>query len=82
MKTLIKIPIVLEPQEEGGWLVRSPLIPELITEIDDLRNLEAVVQDAFEAVKELYEDMGKTLPVVEIKDLDRPFWLETVVVTK
>ena len=39
MKKITKIPLILSPQEEGGWTVTSPLIPELITEIDGLKDL-------------------------------------------
>jgi len=36
MKTMMKIPLVLDPQKEGGWTITSPLVPELVTEIDEL----------------------------------------------
>ncbi|EFK09633.1 toxin-antitoxin system, antitoxin component, HicB family [delta proteobacterium NaphS2] len=62
MKTMMKIPLVLEPQKEGGWTITSPLVPELVTEIDDLDDLSKYVQDALSAVIELYEDMGKQFP--------------------
>jgi antitoxin HicB len=52
---------VLEPAEEGGWVVRSPIIPELITEIDHLGEIDEKIKDAVAAAKELYEDMGKEL---------------------
>ncbi|MDL1970303.1 MAG: type II toxin-antitoxin system HicB family antitoxin [Candidatus Desulfofervidaceae bacterium] len=80
MKKITKIPLILSPQEEGGWTVTSPLIPELITEIDDLKDLPEVLKDAFEAVKELYEDLGKDLPV-EIFDpaRKRPVWFESLI---
>jgi antitoxin HicB len=31
MKTMMKIPLVLEPQKEGGWTITSPLVPEFVT---------------------------------------------------
>jgi antitoxin HicB len=31
---LYKVPLVLEPQPEGGYTVASPLLPELLTEGD------------------------------------------------
>jgi len=64
MNKLFKIPIVLDPQNEGGWTITSPLIPELITEIDDLSQLNEVVKDATEAVIELYEEMNKSFPAI------------------
>ncbi len=61
MKKMYKIPLLLESQEEGGWTVTSPLLPELATEVDDFDALDACVKDALAAVVELYEDMGKDL---------------------
>jgi len=80
MKKITKIPLILSPQEEGGWTVTSPLIPELITEIEGLKDLPEVLKDAFEAVKKLYEDLGKDLPV-EIFDQarKRPVWFESLI---
>ncbi len=54
---IYKLPLLLEPAEEGGWFVRSPVIPELITEIDHLDENDEKLKDALAAVKELYEDM-------------------------
>ena len=62
MKTMMKIPLILEPQKEGGWTITSPLIPELVTEIDGLDDLNTCLHDALAAVVELYEDMGKQFP--------------------
>ena len=42
-----KIPLVLEPQPEGGYTVTSPLLPELITEGDTMAEALANVEDAF-----------------------------------
>ena len=62
MKTMMKIPLFLEPQKEGGWTITSPLIPELVTEIDELDDLNSCVNDALSAVIELYQDLGKQFP--------------------
>ena len=62
MAELLKCPLILTPQPEGGFTVTSPLIPELITEGDTAEEALDHVQDALHAVIELYEDMGKTLP--------------------
>ena len=61
-KRAYKIPLVLEPQPEGGFTVTSPLLPGLITEGDTLQEALHNVQDAFRATLELYEDTGKPLP--------------------
>ena len=63
MEKVLKMPLILEPAKEGGWTVRSPIISELITEIDHISELEDQVKDA---AKELYEDMGRLFPVEEI----------------
>jgi antitoxin HicB len=80
MNKLFKIPLVLEPQKEGGWTVKSPILPELITEIDDLKLLDEVVRDAVNAVIELYEDMGKEFPSSLLADsLKSPLWFESLI---
>ena len=79
MERFFKIPLVLEPAAEGGWIVRSPIIPELITEVEDILDLEETVKDAVAAVKELYQDIGKRFPVEEIEGPDRPVWFETLI---
>jgi antitoxin HicB len=42
--------------------VTSPVLPELVTEGDTLEEALAHVQDAVQAVVELYADLGKPLP--------------------
>jgi antitoxin HicB len=80
MGTLFKIPLVLEPQKEGGWTVTSPVFPELVTEVDDLKQLDEVVRDAANAVMELYEDTKKEFPPNLIADgLKSPVWFESLI---
>lgn len=62
MSKLFKVPLVLEPQKEGGWTVTSPVLPELVTEIDDLKQLDEIVRDAMIALIELYQETGKEFP--------------------
>jgi antitoxin HicB len=57
-----KVPLLLTPQPEGGYTVTSPVLPELVTEGDTLQEALAHVQDAVQAVIELYEDLGTPLP--------------------
>ena len=59
---IARIPVQLEPQPEGGYVVTSPLLPELLTEGRTMAEALANVEDAFEAVVELYEFMEKPLP--------------------
>ena len=80
MSRLIKIPLVLEPQKEGGWTVTSPILPELVTEVDDLKQLDEIVRDAVNAVVELYEDTGKEFPSGLIADGEKSLvWFESLI---
>ena len=79
---LYKVPLVLEPQPEGGYTVTSPLFPELVTEGDTIDEALVNVKDALLAVIEAYEDLGRLLPRnAQIADANSPVWLETVVTT-
>ena len=40
----------------------SPLLPELVTEGDSLDESLENVKDAFKAVMELYQELGRSLP--------------------
>jgi len=62
MASIYKVPLILTRQPEGGYTVTSPLLPELVTEGDTMEDVLAHVQDAVQAVVELYEDLGKSLP--------------------
>jgi antitoxin HicB len=62
MADVYKVPLVLTRQPEGGYTVTSPLLPELVTEGDTIDEALLHVQDAVQAVVELYEDLGKPLP--------------------
>jgi antitoxin HicB len=77
-----KIPLVLTPQSEGGYTVTSPVLPELLTEGDTFDEALANVRDALAAVIELYDDLGRPLPVnAQVIDAKAPVWFETVVST-
>ncbi len=79
---LYKVPLLLSPQPEGGYTVTSPLLPELITEGDTVEQALANVSDAFEAVAEAYQDMGRPLPLnARLTDVNGPVWFGTVVAT-
>jgi len=77
---LLKLPLVLAPQPEGGYTVTSPFLPELVTEGDTAEEALANVNDALAAVIETYHDLGRPLPAnLEQRESDGPVWLETVV---
>ena len=79
MTRLFKTPLVLEPQKEGGWTVTSPVLPELVTEVDDLADLQHVVSDAIHAVMELYKDMGKQIPAGLVENSNSPVSFESLI---
>ncbi len=62
MENIYKLPLVLEPQPEGGYTITCPLIPSLITEADNLEEVIPNVSDSLAALIEAYEDLNKPLP--------------------
>jgi len=80
MSELYKIPLVFSPQEEGGYTVTSPVIPEMITEGDTMEEALSNVKDALHAALEIYEDMGKPLPANIRQDFTAgSIWFEFLV---
>jgi antitoxin HicB len=76
----LKVPLVLEPQPEGGYTVTSPLLPELVTEGDSVEDALDNVRDALAAVIEIYRERGQELPpTLVISDVTSPLWAEMVV---
>ena len=47
-----KLVLTLEPAEEGGYIVTSPLDPELITEAETIEEAFANARDAAQALKQ------------------------------
>ena len=47
-----KLMLYLEPAEEGGYFVTSPLDPELITESETIEEAFANARDAAQALKQ------------------------------
>ena len=70
MSQVYRVPLVLTPQEEGGFTVTSPSLPGLVTEGDSLEEALAHVEDALRATLELYEDTGRPVPDGLIQDPD------------
>ncbi len=64
MENIYKLPLVLEPQPEGGYTITCPLLPNLITEADTLDEVIPNVSDALAALIEAYEDLNQPLPTV------------------
>ncbi|MBN1933323.1 MAG: type II toxin-antitoxin system HicB family antitoxin [Anaerolineae bacterium] len=59
---IFKLPLVLEPQPEGGYTITCPLIPGLITEADTLDQVQPHVADALAALIEGHQALGKPMP--------------------
>lgn len=55
-------PLTLEPQPEGGYVVKSPLLPELVTEGETVEDAIRNANDALEALIEGFETLGRPLP--------------------
>lgn len=79
MATLLKIPLVMRPQPEGGFTVTSPVLPELVTEGDTVEEALQHVHDALRAVIEIYEDTERALPLTVREECDSgPVWFESL----
>ena len=70
MAQVLRVPLILDPQPEGGYTVTSPVLPELITEGDTVEHALENVKDALAAVIEIYEDMGRPLPDAVLQPVD------------
>ena len=76
-----KLPLVLESQPDGGYTVTCPVLPELITEGDTVREALDNVPDALAALLEAYEALGRSAPhALRQSPLGGPLWLEAAVV--
>ena len=80
MENIFKLPLVLEPQPEGGYTISCPLLPNLITEADTLNEIIPNVADALAALIEGYEDLNQPLPgFLQPLKKDSIIWTETLV---
>ena len=55
--------VVLEPAEEGGFIVHVPALPEICTEGDDEAEALAMAKDAIELVIASRLERGEPVPV-------------------
>jgi antitoxin HicB len=79
MSQVYKLPLVLEPQPEGGYTVTCPLLPELITEGDTLQAALNNANDALAAIVEAFKELGQPLPpALQPSKKNNPVWIETV----
>ena len=54
--------VVLEPEEEGGFTVRVPSLPEIVTYGNDEREALAMAEDAIRLVLEDCAARGEPIP--------------------
>ena len=79
MNNIYKLPLVLEPQPEGGYTVTCPLLPELITEGDTVQDALNNANDALVAIVEAFKELGQPLPpALQPSKKGAPLWVETV----
>jgi antitoxin HicB len=55
--------IVLEPMEEGGFLVHVPALPDVVTSGDTEEEALAMAREAIELVLESRRERGEEIPV-------------------
>jgi len=80
MQNIYKLPLVLEPQPEGGYTITCPLLPGLITEAETIEEVMPNVADALAALIEAYADTNQPLPaVLQPVNQASPLWAETLV---
>jgi antitoxin HicB len=79
-ETLYKIPLILDPQPEGGYTITCPLLPELVTEGDTAEEALSNVRDALAALLDAYRRLGRPIPAaLKQNPLDSPLWLESLI---
>jgi len=82
VERIYKLPLLLEPQSEGGYTITCPLVPELVTEANTLDEVQSHVADAVAALIEMYQDLDKPLPAALQPLAASPgtlIWAETLI---
>jgi antitoxin HicB len=57
---------ILEPQEDGGFTVLVPALPEVVTEGDTEEEALANAQEAIQAILEYRRDKGIAIPAASL----------------
>lgn len=79
MSQIYKLPLVLDPQPEGGYVVTCPLLPELITEGENIQDALQNANDALAAIVEALKELKRPMPpVLRPAQADTSLWIETV----
>lgn len=63
MSATLTYSIVLEPMEEGGFLVHVPALPEVVTGGDTEDEALVMAREAIELVLESRRERGEEIPV-------------------
>jgi len=63
MSDTVVIPVTLQSQPAGGYAVRSPALPELITEGETQAEALDNAWDALLAILDAYDQLGRPLPL-------------------
>jgi antitoxin HicB len=63
--------VVLEPQEDGGFTVLVPALPEVVSEGDTEQEALANAQEAIRAVLEYRRDRGLAIPPDALPEIRR-----------
>lgn len=81
--SIYKLPLLLEPQPEGGYTITCPLLPNLVTEVDTLEQVIPNVADALAALIEACQELQQPLPLV-LQPLtpNTTLWAETLIAVK
>ena len=64
--------IILEPQEEGGFTVLVPALPEVITEGATFEECRDCLEDALQEMIAAYQASGQDIPRGRTDDLPPP----------
>ncbi|MEO8073243.1 MAG: type II toxin-antitoxin system HicB family antitoxin [Acidobacteriota bacterium] len=82
-ENIYRLPLVLEPQPEGGWTITCPILRGLITEADTVDEIMPNVTDALEALIEGYEELNQPLPeVLQPMNKNAPFLTDMLIQLK
>ncbi len=82
-ENIYRLPLVLEPQPEGGWTITCPILRGLITEADTIDEIIPNVTDALEALIEGYEDLNQPLPeILQPMNKNVPFLTDMLIQLK
>ena len=73
-----RLPLDIEPLEEGGFLGRCPVLPGLNVQADTVEEVEQLAPGVAKALIEAMREKGVALPP-EIEETEAPFHAELLV---